>query len=244
MRLTQRIVRSRAFQLAVGNMSAAYLQLVRKTNRLIVDPNDLYIQVAPHLPIIVAMWHGQHYLVPFLKRDIPEHKTKVLVSRHRDGEINAIVAERLGIGTIRGSGDHSGRFDLKGGVGAFKSMVDALKDGYNVALTADIPKVARVAGNGIVKLASISGRPMYAIAMSTSRRFEIDNWDRSTVNLPFGRMVIVADGPHYVPANASDEEIERARVLIETRLNAATERAHGLADGTITSPTAGPEKLR
>ena len=52
------------------------------------------------MPLILAMWHGQHFLVPFVRK--PEHPVKVLVSRHRDGEINAIAAERLGVGTIRG----------------------------------------------------------------------------------------------------------------------------------------------
>ena len=49
-------------------------------------------------------------------------------------------------------------------------MLGALEEGYNVALTADVPKVARVAGLGIVKLASASGRPIYPIAIATRRR--------------------------------------------------------------------------
>ena len=56
-----------------------------------------------------------------------------------------------------------------------------------VTHAADVPKVARVAGLGIVKLAQISGRPIYPIAMATSRRLELRNWDRTTVNLPFAR---------------------------------------------------------
>ena len=49
----------------------------------------------------------------------------------------------------------------------FKEMLSALEEGYNVALTADVPKVARVAGLGIVKLASASGRPIYPVAIAT-----------------------------------------------------------------------------
>jgi lysophospholipid acyltransferase (LPLAT)-like uncharacterized protein len=231
MRFFRRLMRSSAVQTAVGTAAAAYLRLVWKTNRLIVDPPDLYDKVEPDLPIIVAMWHGQHFMVPFLKHNQPNHRTKVLISRHRDGEVNAIAAGRLGIGTIRGSGDHGGRFDRKGGVGAFKAMFDALKDGYNVALTADVPKVSRIAGNGVVKLASMSGRPVYAIAIATSRRIELKNWDRSAVNLPFGRIAIVAGGPIMVPEDIDDAQTEHHRMLIETRLNAATARAYALADG-------------
>ena len=62
------------------------------------------------MPAIIAMWHGQHFMAPFIKRQDPRHRTKVLISRHRDGEINARAAERLNIGTIRGSGAHNGEF--------------------------------------------------------------------------------------------------------------------------------------
>lgn len=236
MKLSRRIMRSNAVKNAIGVAAAEYLRLVWKTNRLIVDPPDLYEQVEPQLPMIITMWHGQHFMVPFLKHNQPNHRTKVLISRHHDGQINAVAAERLDIGTIRGSGDHGGRFDRKGGVGAFKAMFDALSDGYNVAMTADVPKVSRVAGNGVVKLASMSGRPVYAIAIATSRRIELKNWDRSAVNLPFGRIAIVANGPLHVPADLDDAQTELHRQEIEARLNAATAHAYAIADGREPPP--------
>ena len=71
------------------------------------------------------MWHGQHILAPFIRRK--HHRpTKVLISRHRDGEINALAAKRLGIGTVRGSGNHGAGSTRKGGVGAFWAMLATL----------------------------------------------------------------------------------------------------------------------
>src|SRR5215475_940253 len=185
---SRRIARSPMVQQIIGSLAAEYLRLVWSTCRLTIEPADLYESVEPRQPVIVAMWHGQHFMTPFLSRG---HRVKVLISRHRDGEINAHAAERLGIGTVRGSGDHGRRFDVKGGVGAFKSMLTALEDGYNMALTADVPKVARVAGLGIIKLAQFSGRPIYPVAVATSRRIVLNNWDHSAINLPFGRISIV-----------------------------------------------------
>ena len=49
------------------------------------------------------------------------------------------------------------------------------------------PKVARVAGRGIVKIAQASGCPIYPIAVATNHRIVMNNWDRTTVNLPFSR---------------------------------------------------------
>lgn len=211
-------------------MAAWYLRLVWRTSKVTLEPENIYDQV--EMPAIVAMWHGQHFMAPFIKRDDPRHRTKVLISRHRDGEINARAAERLDIGTIRGSGAHNGGFHHKGGAVAFTEMLEALKDGYNIAMTADVPKIARVAGLGVVKLAQHSGRPIYPVAMATSRRFELDNWDRSAINLPFCRMGVVATEAVFVPPDADREALEAARQRVESGLNRATARAYEIADRT------------
>src|SRR5215475_15058895 len=216
----KRIVTSSAFQESLGVVAASYLRLVWRTSRATVEPTDIYDSV--ELPAIRAMWHGQHFLAPFIKRSDPRHRTKVLISRHRDGEINARAAERLNIGTIRGSGAHNGEFYRKGGAAAFTEMLSALNEGYNVAMTADVPKIARVAGLGVVKLAQHSGRPIYAVAMASSRRIELDNWDRSAINLPFGRMGLVASEAILVPPDADGTTLEAARQKVERELNRVT----------------------
>jgi lysophospholipid acyltransferase (LPLAT)-like uncharacterized protein len=224
--LQKRLGRTRLAQATLGTLAASYLRLVWKTSRFQLDPADIYEAVEPDLPLIVAMWHGQHFMAPFIKR--AQHRVKVLISRHRDGEINAIAAERLGVGTIRGSGDPGRRFDRKGGVAAFRQMLAALGDGYNVALTADVPKVSRVAGLGIVMLARKSGRPILPVAVATSRRIEIDNWDRSAINLPFSRGALVGGERIRVPGDADAALLEHLRCKVEAELNAVTARAYAL----------------
>jgi lysophospholipid acyltransferase (LPLAT)-like uncharacterized protein len=222
------LVSSRPFQQTAGVVAAEYLRLVWKTTRFTIEPDGIYERFARDAPVIIAMWHGQHFLTPFIRR--AEDRAKVLISRHRDGEINALAAQRLGAGIIRGSGHHTGGFIGKGGVSAFKEMLGALDEGYNVALTADVPKVARVAGLGIIKLASASGRPIYPIAIATRRRVELQNWDRTAINLPFGRGGRVAGDPVRVPPDADGETLEAARRALELALDAATARAYALAD--------------
>jgi lysophospholipid acyltransferase (LPLAT)-like uncharacterized protein len=226
--MLKRIVTSSAFQEAAGVVAASYLKFVWRTSRITLEPTSIYDEV--EMPAIIAMWHGQHFMAPFIKRNDPRHRTKVLISRHRDGEINARAAERLDIGTIRGSGAHNGEFHRKGGAIAFTEMLKSLEDGYNIAMTADVPKVARVAGLGIVKLAQLSGRPIYAVAMASSRRIELDNWDHSAVNLPFSRMGMVASNAIYVPTDADAETLEKTRQLVESELNRVTTRAYDIAD--------------
>jgi len=227
MRLGRRLKNEPWVQKAVGVLAAEYLRLVWATSRFTMEPSEPYRMYESQQPVIIAMWHGQHFLMPFLKR---HYRFKVLISRHSDGEINAIAAERLGIGTVRGSGDHGSRFQIKGGVAGFKGMLDSLAEGWNMALTADVPKVSRVAGRGIIKLAQESGRPIFPVGLATSRRVVLDNWDRTEINLPFSRGAVVVGEPVRVPKEADTPALQRARSALEQALNSATERAHAIAD--------------
>jgi lysophospholipid acyltransferase (LPLAT)-like uncharacterized protein len=228
MDLWRHVGRQRWAKLTIGVVAAEYLRFVGMTTRFQLEPADAYARGEADMPIILAFWHGQHLLAPMARK--VEHRVNMLVSKHRDGEINAIAARRLGVGTIRGSGNHGGSFVHKSGVAAFQAMVDSLSEGASIAMSADVPKVARVAGLGIIKLAQVSGRPIYPSAIATSRRYVLDNWDRTTINLPFGRGAGVAAEPLSVPADADDNTLEEARRLLEDRLNAATRRAYELVD--------------
>jgi len=224
-RLIRNVLRSSWVQRAVGFLAAEFLRLVWLTNKFSFDPPGVYEIVEPEMPVILAFWHGQHFMTPFIKTKDSYH-AKVLISRHRDGEFNAIAAERLGIGTIRGSGDHGSAFHRKGGVGAFKEMVRALAENYNVALTADVPKRSRVAGLGIIMLAREAGRPIMPFAMATSRFIRLNNWDRTTINLPFGRGALVGGDVIVVPPDADAGTMEKLRAQLEATLNDATRRAY------------------
>jgi len=228
-KLLRNVLRSSWLQRAAGFLAAEFLRLVWLTNRFSFDPPDVYDIVEPQMPAILAFWHGQHFMTPFIKTK-ESHRGKVLISRHRDGEFNALAVERLGIGTIRGSGDHGSAFYRKGGVGAFKEMVRALEENYNVALTADVPKRSRIAGLGIIMLARESGRPIMPFAMATSRFLRLKNWDRTTINLPFGRGALVGGEIIMVPPDAGAETMEELRARLEGTLNDATKRAYAQVD--------------
>ncbi len=228
MRFWRQIVRQHWARVTMGIATAEYLRLVGMTTRFTLEPSDVYERGEADMPIILAFWHGQHFLAPVARKS--DHRVTMLASRHHDGEINAVAAQRLGVGAIRGSGNLGGGFVHKAGVAAFQSMLDSLAAGSSVALSADVPKRARVAGLGIIKLAQASGRPIYPSAIATSRRIVLDNWDRTTINLPFGRGAGVAAEPISIAADADDAALEAARRLLEERLNAATRRAYELVD--------------
>lgn len=219
---------------AVGVTLAAWLRFVRRTNSMVIDPPGIYDRLKPDLPVIVAMWHGQHFMMPFAKpADVPAY---VMISRSADGEINAIAAERLGLGLIRASGSQKAhQITKRGGLRGFIEAMRVLREGNSMALTADVPKgPARVSGPGIVQLARHSGRPIVPVAVATSRSIELNSWDKASINLPFGRAAVAIGDFIHVSAEASDEEMEQARLAVEAGLNAVTRRAYelvGRSDG-------------
>ena len=226
--MLKRAGRSPVLQKLVGNALAGYLLAVRKTSSFRLDPPDLYERLEVDLPAIVAMWHGQHFVMPFARP--PSYDVRVMISRSADGEINAIAASKLGLGLIRASGaHHAHQVSKRGGLRGFIEAMRCLKEGASVAMTADVPKVSRVAGLGIVQLARHSGRPIVPMAVATSRHIDLSTWDRATINLPFGRMVVASGEAIHVAPDADDAALEEARKAVEASMNETTARAYALA---------------
>jgi lysophospholipid acyltransferase (LPLAT)-like uncharacterized protein len=236
MGLAKLLIRSRAVQEALGFLVAGYLKLVQRTNRFVMEPADAYDRI--EMPVIAAMWHGQHFMIHFAKR--PQDRAASLVSRSGDGEFNAIALRHLGVRAIRGSGARGRDIRKKGGAQAMRAMLRCLDAGEMVVMTADIPKISRVCGVGIVTLAQLSGRPIVPVAVVTSRRIDFNSWDRASIGLPFGRGAIVLGEPVFVPRDADDQAVESLRQSVERELDRVHERAYALVGsqdpGSKTSP--------
>jgi lysophospholipid acyltransferase (LPLAT)-like uncharacterized protein len=223
------IGRSRWVQKTLGYLLAQYLKLVHATNTLELIPDDVYERIGP-MPVIVAMWHGQHFMIHFAKR--PQDKVSALISRHRDGEFNAIALQHLDINPIRGSGAHGRKVHEKGGAQALRKMLMALTKGDMMVLTADVPKRARVCGMGIITLAKMSGRPIVPVAVVTNRRLQFSSWDRASIGLPFGRGVIVVGDPIEVPREADEEQMRIIGLHVEASLDEVHALAYAEVDAT------------
>ena len=84
----------------------------------------------PDEPCIFALWHAHQCGLYSLEG---RHKTNVMISRSKDGEIIARAAEIMGLKTVRGS-------ITRGGASATLELVNRIKKGENGAITVDGPK--------------------------------------------------------------------------------------------------------
>jgi lysophospholipid acyltransferase (LPLAT)-like uncharacterized protein len=223
----KRLWRSRFVQLSLGTLLAGYLRLIGKTTHFVVEPAGGLDALEQQVPFIVAMWHGQHFMIPLARR--PTMRFATLISRHGDGEINAIAAKKLGISLIRGSGAQTReQAQRRGGAAALRAMLTEIEKGTSLCLTADVPKVARVAGKGIVLLARYSGRPIIPVAVVTKRRIAFRSWDRASIGTPFNRGAIVLGDAIKVAADADEQALETARLAVETGLDQVHRRAYAI----------------
>ncbi|MCL4766944.1 MAG: DUF374 domain-containing protein [Hyphomicrobiaceae bacterium] len=210
-----------------GRAVARYVDLVYRTSRIVSEPADTGAFVRAQAPFILAMWHGQFLMLPRVDRG--GVAVRSMVARHGDAELIGQVLEQFGMEMIRGAGAGTRRRD-RGGAQALRAALRTLADGESVAMTADVPPgPARLAGQGIVTLARLSGRPIIPAAVATSRYRAFDTWSRMTLNLPFGTLAVVAGEPIYVDRDAEDAGLERARLAVQNSLDAVTARAYELA---------------
>lgn len=231
-RIRKPIARSTVVKQGLASVLAGALRFINVTNRVAAGSHDVETAAAAHAPAIITMWHGQHLLAPaVMPRGM---KVTAMFSRSADAEINALVAERFGFETVRGSGGRAGKNRGKGGASALIALKRALDTGRNVAMIADVSHSReREAGLGIVTLARLSGRPIVPIAVVTSRRRVVErSWDKTTINLPFGRSALVIGDPIYIGAEADEASMNAARATVTAGLDAVTAQAYRIVDGT------------
>jgi lysophospholipid acyltransferase (LPLAT)-like uncharacterized protein len=169
---------------------------------------------------IVAFWHGRLLMMPFV---YPGEPTAILISQHRDGEVIARVAERLGLSVVRGSA-------TRGAARAFREMLQLLRSGRHAVITPDGPRGPRQRVKpGVVELARLSGMPILPVAFGAWPRKTLQSWDRFLVPLPFGRGVYVWGAPIYVPADADREALRRFQQAVQDRLDAVVASADARA---------------
>lgn len=226
------IARSRLISSLMASLIAQYIRLVRATNPRVAGSSDLDDMKRGGVPFIAVAWHGQHLMAPTLMPDGVQFVA--MVSKSKDAEMNARVAEKFGAEIIRGSGGRdASKSTEKGGARALLVLKNALKQGKTAAMIADIPHgTPRQAGEGVILLARLSGRPIIPIAYATSRRKIMEkSWDKTTVPLPFGRSGLRIGDPIFVSADSDAAMLEEKRVELTDNLQRITTEVYDMVDG-------------
>ncbi len=163
----------------------------------------------PDTPIVVAFWHAELLLAPFIYKKIaPNRRVEVMISEHFDGELIAQTMRFFGIGAIRGSSS-------KGAAKALIKAIKRVKEGGDVAITPDGPKGPRhELSDGIVAIAKKSKAPIVIFNYRPTKYKQAKSWDKFLIPMPFGTIDFFCSEPIYI----EDLETEEAKEMIRKRM--------------------------
>jgi lysophospholipid acyltransferase (LPLAT)-like uncharacterized protein len=170
------------------------------------------------VPAIFAIFHGR--MIGMLHIVEQRSKITILISRSRDGEMIARIAENIGYSVARGSPA------FKAIEGALQ-LVAAAKAGQSLMLTVDGPRgPVYTVKTGVIRIAEITGLPLLPFFCNFRTEATIvKSWDLISGGYYGSPMLYMIGDPLYVPSGSSDEEKEELRQKLEKEMNFLRVRA-------------------
>ena len=145
----------------------------------------------------MALWHGDFLSCLYNWRN---REVAVVASLSKDGDIITKSLDSLGYQAIRGSSS-------RGGARVILEAVKLIRKGFSVAITIDGPKgPVHEVKPGIIKLAQKTGVPIIPMGLAYSNCIKLNNWDKTTIPLPFSKSMLHIGKPLYISDSISIEE--------------------------------------
>ena len=166
--------------------------------------------------LIPCYWHQhQLYCGKYLLEQRPRGLAPGwLISPSVDGELGAMLVQRVGGAVIRGSSTHTGARALRD---YYQALV---KEQVSPVITPDGPRGPRFKFKpGALLLSQMSGRPILPMAYAASRAWRI-KWDRFVIPWPLARIVIAIGEPYYVPRVTDPALLQRLQEELAGQLHA------------------------
>ena len=197
----------------ISLIAAAFIYLLGSSLRLRhVRPEN--IENTPQY--ILTFWHAHLLLMLHCRYRKP---IMTMTSRSKDGEYIARVFDWYGVDSARGS-------TSRGSSVALRELIRQARAGKNIVFTPDGPRgPARVAKDGVVYTAQVTGLPIVPVAFAARKKKLMGSWDRMILAYPFTKAVFVYGEPIVVPRESNTEEW---REHVEKVLNDLEQEAEGL----------------
>lgn len=207
---------------ALSVVAAWFVRALAATLRIRVDGEEVIPEtLAAGKSVIVFGWHE---LLLIACCDLRHYRPHIMISRSRDGERIARVAERLGYNVVRGSSS-------RGGARALLEMVRVLREPILAGHLIDGPRgPRREVKPGIITMAQRSRAAIVPMSYFVARKWTARSWDRFQVPLPFTRIVGRMLPARCIPADLDEaavaalcaelgDELTRAYAQLEAELS-------------------------
>jgi lysophospholipid acyltransferase (LPLAT)-like uncharacterized protein len=205
------------------------IRLIGPTLRVSVSREEGAQETIEQRPLIASFWHCCMIPATYICRD---QGVRVMSSNSYDGEYMGRIIRKFGFIAVKGSSSRNA-------VRALLGLRRALDDGWTVAFTLDGPRGPRYKVKpGPVALARSSGVPLTMFHIAVDRAWVLNTWDRLMIPKPFSRVLMRLGKLIPVPADASDEDLERYQQELQESLDRVREFAEANIDkaGTKSLP--------
>jgi lysophospholipid acyltransferase (LPLAT)-like uncharacterized protein len=204
-------------RVALRIISAAgywFIRLIGPTLRVAVSFEDGAQDKLDVRPLIASFWHSCIIPSAYIFRRMG---IRVITSASYDGEYIARIIHRFGFVAVRGSSSRNA-------VRALLGLRSALEEGWTVAFTLDGPRGPRhKVKPGPAALGRASGLALTTFHAAVDKAWTLNSWDRMMIPLPFSRVLVRVGKLIRVPAEASDEDLERYTAELQATLDRVCE---------------------
>jgi len=193
-----------------------YANFVGRTSKWIVINNNKHLAMFHKgESYIAAIWHNRSLMMPFIYKTEGGRNVIAMVSSSADGQFTSNVLKRFGFRSALGS-------STRGGREAMQEMIAAGKnENYAMTITPDGPLGPnQVVKMGAIALAKETGLPIVSISYYAKKVYRFKSWDRFILVWPFNTIAAIGSELRlYVPADASDADMEKHRRQLEDEMN-------------------------
>jgi lysophospholipid acyltransferase (LPLAT)-like uncharacterized protein len=193
-----------------------FIRLLGPTLRVSVSYEEGAQKTLEARPLVASFWHECMIPATYLFRNMG---IRVMSSFSYDGEYMGRIIGRFGFVAVKGS---SSRNPMR----ALLGLRRALEHGWTVAFTLDGPRgPRRKVKPGPAGLACSSGLAMTTFHAAVDRAWVLHSWDRMMIPQPFSRVLVRVGKLIPVPAETSDEDLDRYAAELQSTLDRVCEFA-------------------
>ena len=210
------LLQSQAVLGAISTLLYLYAKIIGRTTRWQTrGVEELYQIWEKEGSFIFIAWHGRALMLPYFWNK--SRPVNALVSLHHDGRMIAGLLEKYGMGTIGGSSTENGK-------NAALELMRSLQKGVSIAIIPDGPKGPNMTlSRSAVYYAAKTGKPIMGATYSIKGSKIADkSWDKMMLPKPFSEGRFYVTEAFYIPADATEQQLEEHRQHIENRLNQLT----------------------
>ena len=159
--------------------------------------------------VLLCTWHQQFFSAIRHFRRYRGYSPALMISRSRDGEVIAGIAQRTGWVPVRGSSS-------RGGKEALGEMIARVKETRLAGHITDGPRgpIGKVKP-GLIRLAHATDAVIVPFFVSAQWAWHFRSWDRFMLPKPFSRVTLHFEDMIRLEPAVTEEHFEQQRLSIE-----------------------------